>query len=127
MASTGSVSAWEEALLVAMIQYPVPVITGPQDIATQVRQICKAVDSTKAGYPDLDLIVFPEYSTQGLNTAIWSYDEMLLTVESPEIGAFKAACKRNKVWGVFSLMERNDNPKLAPFNSAIIINAKGDI
>ena len=37
-------------------------------------------------YADLDLIVFPEYSTQGLNTRIWTYDEMLLTLESPEIG-----------------------------------------
>src|SRR5512145_1356307 len=61
MASTGSVSAWDEALLVAMIQYPVPVIKGPADIQVQVDQICKAVDSTKAGYPDLDLIVMPEY------------------------------------------------------------------
>ena len=127
MASTGSVSAWDEALLVAMIQYPVPVISGPEDIQTQVRQICRAVDSTKAGYPDLDLIVFPEYSTQGLNTTIWTYDEMLLTIGSPEIAAFKDACKRNNVWGVFSLMERNDDPKLPPFNSAIIINSAGEI
>lgn len=89
MGSTGSVSAWEEALLVALIQYPVPVIKGPEDIQTQVDQICRAVDSTKAGYPDLDLIVFPEYSTQGLNTAIWTYDEMLLTLESEEISRFK--------------------------------------
>ena len=59
-----------------MIQYPVPVITGPADIQVQVDKICKAVDNTKAGYPDLDLIVMPEYSTQGLNTAIWTYDEM---------------------------------------------------
>ena len=36
MGSTGSVSSWDEALLVAMIQYPVPVITGPADIAVQV-------------------------------------------------------------------------------------------
>ena len=49
MASTGSVSAWEEALLVAMIQYPVPVINGPEDIQTQVDQICK--DGWKY-YPD---------------------------------------------------------------------------
>ena len=84
MASTGSVSAWDEALLTAMIQYPVPVIKGPEDIQTQVEQICKCVASTKAGYPDLDLIVFPEYSTQGLNTKIWTYDEMLLRIDSPE-------------------------------------------
>ena len=40
MGSTGSVSSWSEALLVAMIQYQVPVITGPEDIQTQVKQIC---------------------------------------------------------------------------------------
>ena len=80
MVSTGSVSAWDEALLVAMVQYPVPVVKGPEDIQVQVNQICKALKNTKAGYPDLDLIVFPEYSTQGLNTAIWTYDEMLLTI-----------------------------------------------
>jgi len=105
MASTGSVSAWEEALLVAMIQYPVPVIKGPEDIQVQVDQIRKALASTKAGYPDLDLIVFPEYSTQGLNTSIWTYDEMLLTIDSPENGQFKQACIVNDVWGVFCLME----------------------
>ena len=97
MASTGSVSSWDESLLVAMIQYPVPVIKGPEDIQTQVDQICKAVASTKAGYPEADLIVMPEYSTQGLNTAIWTYDEMLLTIDSPEIGRFKQAYKDNDV------------------------------
>ena len=68
MASTGSVSSWDESL-VAMIQYPVPVIKGPADIQTQVDQICKAVASTKA-ITRKSLIVMPEYSTQGLNTAI---------------------------------------------------------
>ena len=127
MASTGSVSSWEESLLVAMIQYPVPVIKGPSDIQTQVDQICKAVASTKAGYPEADLIVMPEYSTQGLNTAIWTYDEMLLRIDSPEIDRFRDVCKENDVWGVFSLMEQNDDPSLPPFNTAIIINSDGEI
>ena len=127
MGSTGSVSSWDEALLIAAIQYPVPVIKGPEDIQIQVDKICKAVDSTKAGYPGLDVIVFPEYSTQGLNTKIWTYDEMLLTLDSPEIGQFKEACIRNGIWGVFSLMERNEDPSLPPYNTAIIINDRGDI
>ena len=98
MGSTGSVSSWEEALLLAAIQYPVPVVNGPEDIQVNVDRICKAVASTNAGYPGLDLIEFPEYSTQGLNTAIWSYDEMLLSLDSPEVGQFKQACKVADVW-----------------------------
>ena len=126
MGSTGSVSSWEESLLVAAIQYPVPVVTGPADIKVNVEKICKAVANTKAGYPGLDLIVFPEYSTQGLNTSIWSYDEMLLTLDSPEVGCFKEACKKSQVWGVFSIMEKNPEGG-APYNTAIIINDKGEI
>jgi len=99
MGSTGSVSSWEESLLVAAVQYPVPVVSGPEDIMTNVDRICKAVAATKAGYPGLDLVVFPEYSTQGLNTAIWSYDEMLLSLDSPEVDKYREACRKSKVWG----------------------------
>ncbi len=126
MGSTGSVSSWEEALLVAAIQYPVPVVNGLEDIQVNVDRICKAVAATKAGYPGLDLIVFPEYSTQGLNTAIWSYDEMLLSLDSPEVGQYKKACKDADVWGVFSIMEKDPDGG-NPFNTAIIINNKGEI
>ena len=102
MGSTGSVSSWEEALLVAAIQYPVLVVSGPEDIQVNVDRICKAVAATKAGYPGLDLIVFPEYSTQGLNTSIWSYDEMLLSLDSPQVSQYRQACKEADVGGYFS-------------------------
>lgn len=121
MRSTESVSSWEEALLVAMIQYPVPVITGPQDIQTKVDRICQAIDTTKPGYLGLDSIVFPEYSTQGFNTKISTYDEMLLTLNSPEVGRFEQVCLKKQIWGVFSMMERNEDPQLPPYNTAIII------
>ena len=104
-----------------MFQYPVPVITGPQDIQTQVDWICQAVDTTKTGYPGLDSIVFTEYSTQGLNTKISTYDEMLLTLNSPEVGRFKQASLKKQIWGVVSMMERNEDPQLPPYNTVIII------
>ena len=66
-------------------------------------------------------------SESGLNTKIWTYDEMLLRIDSPEIDRFRQACKENDVWGVFSLMEQNDDPSLPPFNTAIIINSDGEI
>lgn len=126
MGSTGSVSASPDGVLTALIQYPVPIVSGPEDIEKNVAQICRTVANTKAGYPDLDLIVFPEYSTSGLNTKIWSYDEMLLTLDSKEVTQFRNACRENDVWGVFSIMEPNDTPGLAPYNTAIIIDNKGE-
>lgn len=101
MGSTGSVSSWDEALLIAAIQYPVPAIKGPEDIQIQVDKICKAVDSTKAGYPGLDVIVFPEYSTQGLNTKIWTYDEMLLTLDSRRLVSSKRPVSATASGGIF--------------------------
>ncbi len=83
MSSTGSVSASPNDLLMALIQYPVPVVNHPDDVQRNVDEICRMVASTKASYPDLDLIVFPEYSSSGLNTRIWSYDEFLIGWTTP--------------------------------------------
>ncbi|AHI03439.1 formamidase [Corynebacterium falsenii DSM 44353] len=127
MSSTGSVSASPDGLLTALIQYPVPVVNGPDDIKINVDKICETVANTKAGYPDLDLIVFPEYSSSGLNTKIWSYDEMLIGLDSPYVDQFKKACIENDVWGVFSIMEPNEEPGNAPYNTAIIIDNEGKI
>ena len=127
MSSTGSISASPDGLLMALIQYPVPVVNTPEDVQASVDEICRMVASTKAGYPDLDLIVFPEYSSSGLNTKIWSYDEFLIGLDDPKVDQFKQACKENDVWGVFSIMEPNHEEGKPPFNTAIIINSDGEI
>ena len=72
MSSTGSISASPDGLLLALMQYPVPVVNTPEDVQSNVDEICRMVASTKAGYPDLDLIVFPEYSASGLNCLLYT-------------------------------------------------------
>lgn len=68
MGSSGSMVKPISGFLTALIQYPVPVVESRADIDKQIQQIIKTIHSTKSGYPGLELIVFPEYSTQGLNT-----------------------------------------------------------
>lgn len=55
-----------------MILHPISGKKGPPDIQTETDQICQAVATTKACYPDLDLIVFTEHSAQALNASLWT-------------------------------------------------------
>jgi formamidase len=49
----------------------------------------------------------------------------MCTLDGPEVAAFKAACKANKIWGCFSIMELN--PGGMPYNSGIIIDDQGEL
>ena len=90
MGSIGSVSRPTEGFLMGLIQYPVPVVNSKRDIEASAERICEATANTKAGYPGMDLIVWPEYSTQGLNTKKWVTEEFLLDIPGPD---HRSLCK----------------------------------
>lgn len=127
MGSIGSINKPSKGFLVAAIQMPVPIINSRADIDKQVKEIVRTLHATKAGYPGAELIIFPEYSPQGLNTSKWLTEEFLCDIPGAETEAFAKACKEEKVFGVFSIMERNPDPTKNPYNTAIIINPDGEI
>ena len=127
MGSIGSMNKPSKGFLVAAVQMPVPIVNSRKDIDNQVKEIVRTLHATKAGYPGAELIVFPEYSTQGLNTSKWLTEEFLCDIPGKETDAFAKACKEEGVYGVFSIMERNPDPSKNPYNTAIIINPDGEI
>jgi formamidase len=52
----------------------------------------------------MDLVVFPEYALHGLSMS--TDEELMVSLDGPEVQAFKAACIANKIWGCFSIMEK---------------------
>jgi formamidase len=127
MGSIGSIGKPTKGFLVAAIQFPVPIVNCRADIDRNIKDIIRCLHATKAGYPGVELIIFPEYSTQGLNTSKWLTEEFLCDIPGPETDAYAQACKEEGVYAVFSIMERNPDPSKNPYNSAIIIDPNGEI
>ena len=65
----------------------------------------------------MDLVVFPEYSLHGLSMD--TNAELMSRLDGPDVASFRQACID------FSITEYN--PHGNPYNSALIIDADGDI
>ena len=123
MSGLGGLNKSRDGLVVGLVQFQLPVVETPEDLARTTEQICGAVVSTKKGMPTLDLIVFPEYSLHGLSMS--TAPEIMCSLDGPEVAAFKDVCREMDVWGCFSIME--ENPEGNPWNSGIIIDSGGEI
>ncbi|GAX89909.1 nitrilase-related carbon-nitrogen hydrolase [Effusibacillus lacus] len=120
----GTISSSKDTVGVAVVNYAAPVVRTREEVLMNCNRIANFVDDVKRGYPGLDLIIFPEYSTQGLHPTKWL--QLSTTVPGPETEIFARACRRNNVWGVFSITgEINTNGN--PWNSLLLMNNKGEI
>jgi formamidase len=121
MSGLGGLNKTPNGVVLGLVQLQLPVVVTPDDLKRQTARICDLVAKAKRGMPTMDLVVFPEYALHGLSMD--TNPAMMCALDGPEVASFKAACAANKIWGCFSLMERN--PAGNPFNSGIIIDDHG--
>ncbi len=123
MNGLGGLNQTENGVIVGLLQLRKADIATPEDLRLSADRLASFVHQVKKGRPNVDIIVFPEYSLNGASKALSA--ELQCTVDGPHVGALRDACRRANVWACFSFMELN--PDGNPYNSAVLVNNEGQI
>ena len=123
MSGLGGLNKSPHGVVVGLAQLQLPVVETPEQLAAQTRRICEMVGKARRNLSTMDLVVFPEYSLHGLSMSTDA--RLMVSLDGPEVAAFKAACVEHRIWGCFSIMEAN--PQGNPYNSGLVIDDTGTI
>lgn len=123
MSGLGGLNKSANGVVIGLVQLQLPVIETRADVTKQAAKIVSMVAKARRGMSTMDLVVFPEYALHGLSMDTRS--EILCDLDGPEVASFRSACHANRIWGCFSIMERN--PDGNPYNSGLIIDDTGAI
>jgi formamidase len=119
----GGLNKSPNGVVIGVVQSQLPVVVTPADLKAQCARIVEMVAKARRNMATMDLVVFPEYSLHGLSMDM--NPRIMCAIDGPEVAAFKQACRDNRIWGCFSLMEFN--PHGNPYNSGIIIDDQGEL
>jgi formamidase len=121
MSGLGGLNKSANGVVIGLVQLQLPVVATKADLAAQTAKICAMVTKARRGMASMDLVVFPEYSLHGLSMD--TNPDIMCRIDGPEVEAFQRACRDNRIWGCFSVMEQNAHGN--PYNAGIVIDDGG--
>ena len=111
MNGLGGLNKSPNGVVIGLVQLQLPTITTRVDVTAQAERIVAMVAKARVNMATMDLVVFPEYGLHGLSMD--TRPEILCTLDGPEVAAFKQACRDNRIWDCFSIMEAKPAHQIA--------------
>ncbi len=123
MNGLGGLNKSPHGVVIGLVQLQLPVVETPSEVRRQTGRVVDLVAKARRSLPTMDLVVFPEYALHGLSMN--TDDGLMCALDGPEVECFREACAEQRIWGCFSLMERN--PEGNPWNTGIVIDDRGEL
>jgi formamidase len=123
MNGLGGLNKSPEGVVIGLVQLQLPNTVTRADLAAQTDKVVGMVAKARRNIAGMDLVVFPEYALHGLSMD--TNPEIMCRMDGPEVAAFREACRDNRIWGCFSIMEYN--PGGNPWNTGLVIDDRGEI
>ncbi|MCZ8178743.1 MAG: formamidase [Rhizobium sp.] len=123
MNGLGGLNKSPEGVVIGLVQLQLPNTVTRADLAAQTDKVVGMVAKARRNIAGMDLVVFPEYALHGLSMD--TNPEIMCRMDGPEVAAFREACRHNRIWGCFSIMEYN--PGGNPWNTGLVIDDQGEI
>lgn len=123
-----AVNPTRDAMSVVMVQFSPDPATDQAGVDRNIDRIGEYVKRATSGFPGVDLIAVPEYSTHGFGFDPYaSHVKLASTIPGRETERFGKMAKEYGVWLCVSIVEQHEEPSKPGYNSMVLINPEGEV
>jgi len=111
-----------------MVQFSPEPATDLVSLDRNISRIENYVSRATNGFPGVDLVVFPEYSTHGFGFDPYAnHLKLAETIPGDSTNKLGAIAKKYKTWLCVSIVEKHSDEEKKPYNAMVLINSDGKL